>query len=125
MSSFSVSFEIAGFDEQPQWLSLDGLVDTGSTYTWVPRDKLESIGLEPRMSRVFRTADGHRLEREMAVALMRLEEQTLPTLIVFADPTDAVLLGVYALEGFGLGVDPVNHKLVSVDGLAMGNRALP
>jgi hypothetical protein len=36
-----------------------------------------------------------------------------------------VLLGVYALEGFGLGVDPVNHKLVPVDGLAMGSRALP
>jgi predicted aspartyl protease len=125
MGAFSVSFDIADFEQQPRWLTLEGLVDTGSTYTWVPRDRLESIGLEPRMSRVFRTADGHRLEREMAVALMRLEGQTLPTLIVFADPSDAVLLGVYALEGFGLGVDPINHRLVSVDGLAMGNRALP
>jgi predicted aspartyl protease len=125
MGAFSVSFDIAGFEEQPEWLRLEGLVDTGSTYTWIPRGRLGSIGLEPRLTRSFRTADGHRIDREMAVALMRLENQTLPTLVVFADPDDAVLLGVYALEGFGLGVDPVNHKLVPVDGLAMGSRALP
>jgi predicted aspartyl protease len=125
MSSFSVPFELSDFDEQPQWLALEGLVDTGSTYTWIPRDKLESIGLQPRITRDFETADGRRIVRDMVVALMRLEGQTLPTLVVFGEPNDAVLLGVYAFEGFGLGVDPVNHKLIAVPGLAMGQRPLP
>jgi hypothetical protein len=44
---------------------------------------------------------------------------------VFADPDDSVLLGSYTLEGFGLGVDPVNHRLIPVLGLAMGRRPLP
>jgi predicted aspartyl protease len=125
MGAFSVSFEVADFDEQPQWLTLEGLVDSGSTYTWVPRDKLESINLNPRMQRMFKTADGRSLVRDMAVVMLRLEGQTLPSLVVFADPDDAVLLGVVTLEEFGLGVDPVNRTLVPVPGLAMGWRALP
>jgi predicted aspartyl protease len=77
------------------------------------------------MTRDFETTDGRLVARDMAVALMRLEGQTPPTLVVLADLNDAVLLGIYALEGFGLGVDPINHKLVPVPGLAMGRRALP
>jgi predicted aspartyl protease len=86
---------------------------------------LEGIGITPRTRRDFETADGRRVLRDIAVAMMRLEGETLPTLVVFADPGDAILLGVYSLEGFGLGVDPVNHRLVPVPGLAMGRRALP
>jgi predicted aspartyl protease len=125
VSSSLAPFEIADLDEQPRWLALEGLVDTGSTYTWIPRDKLETIGLRPRLTRDFETADGRPVVRDMVVSLMRLEGQTLPTLVVFGDLYDAVLLGVYALEGFGLGVDPVNHKLIPVPGLAMGPRPLP
>jgi predicted aspartyl protease len=61
----------------------------------VPRDRLESIGIRPRMTRDFETTAGRLVARDMAVALMRLEGQTLPTLVVFADLNDAVLLGFY------------------------------
>lgn len=122
MGAFNVQFEI-GDPQGERWLPLEGLVDTGSTYTWVPRELLESISLTPRFTREFETADGRVVARDLAVAQARLEGETIPTLVVFADPGHAVLLGVVTLEEFGLGVDPVNRKLVPIRGLAMGRRA--
>lgn len=124
MGAFSVRFEIGDQDGQ-RWLALDGLVDTGSTYTWVPRDALERLSMSPQFKREFETADGRVIARDLAVAMARFDGQTLPTLVVFADPGDSVLLGVVTLEEFGLGVDTINRKLVPVRGLAMRRRALP
>ena len=61
----------------------------------------------------------------MAVTMARLDGQVLPTLVVFAAPTDATLLGVVTLEEFGLGIDPINQKLMRVRGLAMASQPLP
>jgi predicted aspartyl protease len=91
----------------------------------VPRDTLETLGIRPRTTREFETADGRVIARDLALVQVRLDGEALPTLVVFADPGDSVLLGVVTLEEFGLGVDPVNRKLVPVRGLAMRRRALP
>lgn len=124
MGAFNVRFEIS--DQQGrQWSTLDGLVDTGSTYTWVPRNVLEELAISPQFQREFETADGRVIVRDMAVAQARLDGQTLPTLVVVAEPGDAVLVGVVTLEEFGLGVDTVNRKLVPVRGLAMALHPLP
>ena len=124
MGAFTVQFEI-GNQEGERWLSLEGLVDTGSTYTWVPRDSLERLSIAPQFTRDFETADGRVITRDLAVALARFEGQTLPTLVVFADQGDSALLGVVTLEEFGLDVDTVNRELMPVRGLAMRRRALP
>jgi len=124
MGAFNVQFEI-GDPEGQRWLSLEGLVDTGSTYTWIPRNVLERLDLPPRLTREFETPDGRVITRDLAVAMARLDGEALPTLVVFADPGDSVLLGVVTLEEFGLGVDTVNRRLVPVRGLAMRRRALP
>jgi len=106
-------------------LRLEGLVDTGSTYTRVPRDTLDTLAIQPQVKREFETADGRVISRDLAVVQARLDGEMLPTLVVFADPGDSVLLGVVTLEEFGLGVDTVNRKLVPVRGLAMRRHALP
>ncbi len=124
MGSFQVSLDI-GDRQGERWEHLNALVDTGSTYTWVPRNVLERLGITPEFVREFETADGRVIRREMAVALARMDGQTLPTLVVFADPDDSMLLGVYTLEGFSLGIDPVNERLVPVRGLAMRQLPLP
>jgi clan AA aspartic protease len=107
MGAFNVRFEI-GHPASDQWLSLEALVDTGSPYTWVPRDLVEQIGLAAQFQRKFETADGRVIVRDVAVARARLDGPTLPTVVVIADPGDSALLGVVTLEEFGLGVDTVN-----------------
>ena len=103
------------------WEAVDALVDTGSTYTWVPRQLLERLDVRPHFRREFETADGRVIHHDMAVTMVRWDGETMPTLVVFAENGGAVLLGAYTLEGFALAPDPVNQRLVRVRGLAMGN----
>jgi clan AA aspartic protease len=115
VGTFAVEVGI-GDPARQRWDTVKALVDTGSTYTWVPRDTLTRLGVQPRFARPFVTADGRRVEREMASTFARLEGQELPTLVVFSEPGTQPLLGMYTLEGFGLGVDSVNQRLVPVPG---------
>lgn len=105
------------------WETVDALVDRGSTYTWIPRQLLERLDVSPQFQREFETADGRIVERDLAIAMVRWDGETMPTLVVFGGATDAVLLGAYTFEGFALAPDPVNRRLVRVRGLAMGNLA--
>lgn len=72
MGTFRTSFEI-GDPEGERWETVDGLVDTGASYTWMPRDVLERLGIEPEERWEFETADGRVIEREVAQTWARLD----------------------------------------------------
>lgn len=110
-----------GDSQGVRWETVEALVDTGSSYTWVPTQILERLDVRPHLQREFETADGRVIQRDMAVTMVRWDGETMPTLVVFAGNGDAVLLGAYTLEGFALAPDPVNQRLVRVRGLAMEN----
>jgi clan AA aspartic protease len=95
---------------------LDALVDTGATYTWVPHPVLEKLGIVPAFKREFLLADGRRIQRDVAQVVARIDGQSLYTLCIFGDERSEPLLGMVTLEEFGLGVDPVNKKLIPVPG---------
>ena len=117
MGSFRVEIEI-GDSQGERWETVEALVDTGSSYTWAPAEMLGRLRLRPQFRREFETADGRVIEREMAVAMARWDGQALPTLVVFGDEGSSALLGVVTLEEFGLGVDPVNRRLIRGRSLA-------
>jgi len=96
---------------------MEALVDTGASYTWIPRDALDRLGVRPDESRVFVLADGREVRYPVAWVRVRLDERTQPTLVVCGDSGTEPLLGAFTLEGFGLGVDPVNRRLIPVPGL--------
>src|SRR5262245_60531599 len=110
MGTFRVSIQVAG-------VAIEALVDTGASYSWIPRDVLEGLGVQPDEVRVFVLADGREVRYPMAWVRVRLGERTQPTLVVCGDPGTEPLLGAFTLEGFGLGVDPVNRRLIPVPGL--------
>lgn len=87
------------------------LVDMGSTYTWIPQEKLRELGVKPITARRFATIDGRRLERSIGEALIELMGERATSIVVFAQENDAKVLGVHALEGLGLEVDP-NTKTI-------------
>lgn len=88
------------------------LVDTGSTYTWIAGALLRALSVAPTERRRVVTIEGQVAERDAAEVLITLEGRTLHTLCLFADAGDLDVLGAYTLEGFGLGVDPVQRKLI-------------
>ena len=119
MATFRVTIEIGPMD-QSRFEQIEALVDTGATYTVVPRNVLERLGIMPQFRRRFRLADGRVVELDMAVVAIRLEGQTLPTICVFGEEGMDALLGAVTLEEFGLGVDPVNQRLVPIELLLVG-----
>jgi predicted aspartyl protease len=120
MATFNVNLEI-GDSKGEVWETVDASVDTDSTYTWIPSQLLERLAVSPQFHREFEMADGRIVERDLAIAMVRWDGETMPTLVVFGGATDAVLLGAYTLEGFALAPDLVNRRLVRVRGFAMGN----
>ena len=118
MGTFRVTLEI-GDAQGSRFETVDALVDTGASYTWVPASVLEALGLVPDFPFPFVLADGRRIERGMAEARVRLDGQTRITLVVFGDEGTRPLLGSYTLEGFGLAPDPVNRQLIPVPGLLL------
>ena len=120
MGTFKVTIEI-GDSRGQAWEAVDALVDTGSTYTWIPRQVLERLDVRPQFQREFETADGRVVRRDLGITMVRWDGEMMPTLVVFSGDGDAVLLGAYTLEGFALAPDPMNQRLARVRGLAMGN----
>src|SRR6266705_2127019 len=104
MGSFRVEIEVGDFQGQ-RFEPLEALVDTGATYTWLPRSVLTGLGLSPIEERIFILADGRQIRYGMTWAQIRIDGKTQPTLVVFGDEGTDALLGVFTLEGFGLGVD--------------------
>lgn len=98
--------------------SLEALVDTGSTYSWIPRHLLEDLGVEPEQEWPFVLADGREVRYPMAWIQIRIEGREAPTLVVFGPEGSAPIVGAFTLEGFLLAADPVNERLISVPGLA-------
>ncbi|HBH04695.1 MAG TPA: hypothetical protein DDZ42_22735 [Candidatus Rokubacteria bacterium] len=88
------------------------LVDSGSMYTWVSATVLRDLGVQPTERRRVVTIEGRTTERGAAEILITLEGRTLHTLCLFGEPGDLEVLGAYALEGFGLAIDPIQRRLI-------------
>jgi predicted aspartyl protease len=94
------------------------LVDTGSELSWLPIEVLVSTGIQPRRKRLFRMADGRTMDRDVGFCILESEGFITNDEVVFAQPGDMHLLGVRTLEGFGVTVDPLAHRLVATVTLA-------
>ena len=97
--------------------AFDALVDTGATYTVVPRERLAALGVSAEEWWPFVLADGRQVSYGIAWVRVRIDGRTQPTIAVFGDPGCEPLLGVVTLEEFRLGVDPVTQRLIPVPGL--------
>jgi clan AA aspartic protease len=113
--TFRVELEVAG-PARARFEMVEALVDTGSTYTVLPRALLESLGVNADYTARFRLADGTEVEREVGRAWVRYQGREQYTLVVFGDHA---LLGAVTLEEFLLAPDPVERRLVPVPGLMM------
>ena len=122
MGMFQVSVKIINPNSRDQFLKENFWIDTGALYSFVPEDKLQSIGIEPLHSRELILADGRRDRRLLGEALFNIEEldETLTCPVIFAPKGSLYLLGATALENFGVDVDPINKTLKPILGIIGG-----
>ncbi|MBI2887827.1 MAG: retroviral-like aspartic protease family protein [Chloroflexi bacterium] len=115
MATFTVTFEIGDLPGTT-FQRLEGLVDTGATFTVIPRPILEELGIRPTRRGTFALANGQVAEYEIGQATVRLQGLQNIVDVIFGPPGTGPLIGAVTLESLLLGVDPVNEALVPVTG---------
>lgn len=118
MTTFNVRLQIGDL-AATRFEEVEAGVDTGSTFTAVPRALLESLGVRPARHERFCIATGEIVESDVGDALVRLEGMEGATPVIFNEPGEPILLGAVTLEAFLLRVDPVAQRLVPVEGLCI------
>ena len=112
VGTFSVDFAIRNGS---QTRTLNGVVDTGASYTVIPAQILDDLGVEPEETLLFSFADGYRQELPVAWAEMELQGRRKHVYVVFGPDSRKILLGAMALETFALAADAKNHLLIPAE----------
>lgn len=96
--------------------TVEALVDTGATFTAVPAAVLEQLGVVPDYTVSLRLANGQ-IDR-VSIGEVRAELDGVRHTIIcaFGEPGSPAVIGAHTLEAFLLGVDPVEQRLVPVEG---------
>ena len=114
MARLTVRLEV-GDQRGTRFQDIELIVDTGSTFTALPRTLLEELAVPVGRQANSRMADGRTATVDVGWTMVRLEGQTFLTRVTFADEGEPTLLGVVTLEEALLAVDPVGQRLVPVD----------
>ena len=111
MGTITVTIQV-GDHQGDQFEELDIVVDTGSTFTALPRVILERLGVPVQRSLPSETADGRMVPVDVGETTIRLEGLQFHTPVIFAEENEPSLLGVVTLEEAALAVDPVAGRLI-------------
>jgi clan AA aspartic protease len=113
MGIFSVPIQVGDRDAH-EFREVTVLVDTGASHTLLPAPFLRELGVEPHAKGRFQLASGEIVSRDIGRAWVKLDGQREITIVVFGDEASPALLGAVTLEEFGLGVEPIAKRLISV-----------
>lgn len=122
MGTFRTTIMIESTEHRGDMRTVENaLVDTGSEYTWVPREILDDLGIRPEQTQRFIVADGRQLERPLGIAIVHAAGAKAPDFVVFAQPGDMILLGARSLEGLNVRVDAQRKQLVPAGPILAGS----
>ncbi|MDI7268197.1 MAG: aspartyl protease [Myxococcota bacterium] len=105
--------------------AVDFLVDSGAVYSFVPREVLARLGIEPHGRDRFRLADGSAIERDRGDAIFFYGTRRGAAPVIFAEAQDATLLGAVTLESLGFVLDAVRRDLLPLPMVVGANPRSP
>ena len=92
-------------------LELDLLVDTGATFTVVPRSLLAQLAVEAVEQRQVLTVERRLIQRQMGYVGIEVAGRRVYSPVLFGEPDDFAVLGAVTLEIAGLVVDPERKEI--------------
>jgi len=87
------------------------LIDSGATYSLLPKSIWESIDLKAKRKLSFTLADGTSIERSVSEAFVSFPQGEAHTPVILGEENDEALLGVVTLEILGLVLNPFDRTL--------------
>ena len=100
-------------------IELEALVDSGATFTKVPKEMADSLGLKAQYETEVELADGRRIKRGLAGAEVELEGVRRPVLVAIGEEGERTLIGYTTLEVLGSRVNRGTGELERA--VAVGN----
>ena len=94
-----------------KWAGVKFLIDSGATYSVLPKEVWEKIGLKPKRKMTFTLADGTTIERSISEVYVILPQGEAHTPVVLGEDGDQALLGIVTLEILGLVFNPFDRTL--------------
>jgi predicted aspartyl protease len=123
MGTFSVKMRAWNPVQSGSVEEFEALVDTGASFGWISRARLERIGVASCRKMGFRTIEGRVLERDMATVYVATDIYSVPDVVVIAEEGEMEVIGAHTIEGLGMAADPVQKRLVPTIMLALGTLA--
>lgn len=111
MGVFRVHVRIFSLRDEQRFRELEMIVDTGSTYSVIPREVAEDLDIRATHERTFTLAEGRQTARGLGRAGFAYDGLEAASLVVIGEADDVPLLGATALEELGVEVDPVAKTL--------------
>jgi clan AA aspartic protease len=101
---------LLGSSEKTRVEEMEFLVDTGAYYTVLPPKLTETLAIKPMAKVELLLADKRKAEAQLSYAYIKIGERegVLPVAIM---EVPEPMLGVTALEGLGIKVDPTTGKI--------------
>jgi len=90
---------------------LDFLVDSGASYSVLPKQVWKKQGLKPKRRMRFTLADGMSIERGISEGHFALGEVDGISPVILGEGKDVALLGTVTLETLGLVLNPFDRTL--------------
>lgn len=119
MGIFTAKLRVWNPESSSTTEEIEAMVDSGASYSWVSRSRLEPLGVRPVRRMQFRTIEGKTIERDLVPVFVSADGFTGGDNVVLAEAGDMEVIGAHTLESLGLTVDPVGKKLVPTVGLAL------
>jgi clan AA aspartic protease len=111
MGITKVDLEIKNPENQKLKVKTRFLVDSGASFTVLPRELVKKLNLKPSFQQSFTLADGRVVKRKIGNALIKFRKREVASPVVLGKKEDTLLLGVLTLEAMGLILDPFQRRL--------------
>lgn len=112
MALTALTLEIANLAHAEAREAVEFLLDSGTAYSFVPREVLSRLGIASHTRQRFRLGDGSTVERDRSDALYFYNGEAGAAPVIFGEPGDATLLGSVTLASLGLVFDPIRGVLL-------------
>jgi clan AA aspartic protease len=109
MSIVSVDVEVSG--ESGTQATTTFLVDSGASYSVLPRAVWKRLGLRPKRAMCFELADGTAIRRQLSECRFTFAGIDAVSPVVLGQQKDVALLGTVTLETMGLVLHPFERQL--------------
>ena len=93
-------------------IDVDFMVDSGATYSLLPKNVWEKLKLKPLSEMKFSLADGTIIKRKISEVWIEYKGKGRTSPVILGEQKDDALLGAVTLETMGLMLNPFTRELL-------------